>query len=280
MGCTLCQFFITSISSRKAYQTILCQPTSTVRYTFLQRMQRIFTVVSFVAFAGLGLLIAQVMGVDLPLIGSGGRPGLVWNVFASDVALVSGHAGNDSGAVCTDADGQATLTEAQVNATVAELVAQQLRRTGVTITILDEMDARLSGLRADVFLSLHSDSCVDLSGYKAASRDTSAIPDADARLIACIDQHYPAATGQSYHPDTITRDMIDYHAFKRIDPQTPAAILELGFLGGDRHLLENEPERVAAGVTQSILCFLNNAQQNSAQQNSEQQNNEQDDLTR
>lgn len=228
-----------------------------MRYSVLRRIQRTFTAVSFIAFLALGLLVARVVGVDLPLIGNDGRLGLVWRAFASDVALVSGHAGSDSGAVCMNANDQVTVTEADVNARVAALVAQQLRRAGVTVTMLTEKDVQLDGLVADVFLSLHSDSCVDLSGYKAAYRDDSSVNSEDARLVACIDQYYPAATGQRYHPDTITRDMINYHAFGRIAPQTPAAILEMGFLGGDQHLLVNEPDRVARGITQSILCFLN-----------------------
>jgi hypothetical protein len=33
-------------------------------------------------------------------------------------------------------------------------------------------------------------------------------------------------------------------------------ILELGFLGGDYDLLIGQPDLVARGVAQSLLCFL------------------------
>jgi hypothetical protein len=50
--------------------------------------------------------------------------------------------------------------------------------------------------------------------------------------------------------------MTEYHAFRRIAATTPAAILELGFLGGDGALLTEQPELPARGVSDAILCFL------------------------
>jgi len=42
------------------------------------------------------------------------------------VALISGHAGFDSGAICTDANGDVWLTEADINASITEQVTLQL----------------------------------------------------------------------------------------------------------------------------------------------------------
>ena len=50
----------------------------------------------------------------------------------------------------------------------------------------------------------------------------------------------------------------EYHAFSEIDPNTITAIIETGFLNLDREILTHETERVAGGVTQGILCFINN----------------------
>ena len=50
--------------------------------------------------------------------------------------------------------------------------------------------------------------------------------------------------------------MTYYHAFRKVLPTTPTAILELGFLGGDARLLTEEPELAAAGIRESIFCFL------------------------
>jgi N-acetylmuramoyl-L-alanine amidase len=52
--------------------------------------------------------------------------------------------------------------------------------------------------------------------------------------------------------------MTDYHAFSVIDPATPAAIIEAGFLNLDRDLLVNHPDVVADGVVSGIQCFINN----------------------
>ena len=59
-----------------------------------------------------------------------------------------------------------------------------------------------------------------------------------------------------FHPDTITFDMTEYHAFKEIDSQTPGAIIELGFMDADRELLTNNTARLAEALVQGILCFL------------------------
>ena len=50
--------------------------------------------------------------------------------------------------------------------------------------------------------------------------------------------------------------MTQYHAFRRVAPDTPAAILEMGFLGGDRQLLTEQADTVARGIADSLLCFL------------------------
>jgi N-acetylmuramoyl-L-alanine amidase len=124
------------------------------------------------------------------------------------------------------------------------------------VVILEEYDERLNNLVADVMLSIHADSCVNLSGYKAAHRLISPIPAIEAQLLHCIDDHYAAHTGLRPHPNTITHDMLAYHAFRRMHPQTPAAILEMGFLGGDGILLTQKSEQVADGVAASLRCFL------------------------
>jgi hypothetical protein len=38
--------------------------------------------------------------------------------------------------------------------------------------------------------------------------------------------------------------------------QTPAAIIELGFLNADRGIIAEQPELAAAGVANGILCFF------------------------
>lgn len=227
-----------------------------MRYQTLRRLQHIAIIFSLVALATIVLVVARVLGYAVPGLGGLIPQGLDSVAFTKNVALISGHAGNDSGAVCTNAEGQTTITEAAINADVAEHTAWLLRRAGADVLILDEFDARLAGLQSDVLLSLHADSCIDASGYKAARHANSAIGAAEDQLVACIDEHYAAVTGLPHHPNTITHNMTDYHAFRVIDPHTPAAIIELGFLGGDQDLLVNHADRVAQGIAESILCFF------------------------
>jgi N-acetylmuramoyl-L-alanine amidase len=193
--------------------------------------------------------------------GAGGGPGgllrrlgLPGGGTSRHIGIVAGHSGNDSGAVCPDG-----LTEAQVNLAVAEAVVRSLRRRGDTVDLLKEFDPRLRGYRADAFVSIHADSCeVDLSGYKVASLEGGS--DASQRLADCLWERYGAVTSLPPHPNTITYDMSRYHAFREISPTTPAAIIETGFLKGDRQLLEKEPGRAAEGIVAGLDCFLQDSE--------------------
>jgi N-acetylmuramoyl-L-alanine amidase len=227
-----------------------------MRYQALHRLQRIIAIISFASLITIGLIVARVAGLNLPGLNSLIPQGLVSAAFAKNVAIISGHAGNDSGAVCTDADNNTTVTEAEINADVAEHVSQRLRRAGADVLILEEYDPQLAGLQADVLLSLHADSCIDASGYKATRHPDSPIAAVEDRLVRCIDDVYANTTSLRRHADTITHDMTLYHAFRRIDPATPAAILEMGFIGGDQDLLVHRTDLVAKGVADSLLCFL------------------------
>ncbi len=172
------------------------------------------------------------------------------------IGIVSGHRGNDSGAVCADG-----LTEAQVNFDHAVRVASLLRAQGHTVDILDEFDPRLQGYVADALVSIHADSCAyinDLAtGFKVTRVLDSRLPEAEDRLIACLTARYQAATGLRFHANTVTYDMTRYHAFYEVAPTTPAAIIETGFLYLDRTILTRKAERVAQGIVDGILCYLN-----------------------
>lgn len=228
-----------------------------MRHHTLQSIQRYLVIISFLAVLGMGVVALRIAGYDLSIIPTWLPPGLLGVLFNRQIAIISGHAGNDSGAVCTDANGQTLVTEAATVAAIAEAVASQLRRGGAQVSILNEFDSRLDGLQADLLLSLHADSCIDASGYKFAHSSNPALsPQLLTKLSSCFDEHYAETTGLAPHPNTITHNMTDYHAFRKIAPQTPALILEVGFIGGDQSLLVEEPDRVARGITASIRCFF------------------------
>lgn len=174
------------------------------------------------------------------------------------IGIVAGHHGFDSGAVCEDG-----LTEAEINFDIAQRVAAMLRIRGYVVDVLEEYDTRLVNYRALLLLSIHADSCQyindEATGFKAARVLDSKVPEAEDRLVACLAEQYAARTGLRFHANSITPDMTSYHGFYEIAPDTPAAIIEVGFMYLDRPLLTEQPERVAQGIVDGIVCFLTGA---------------------
>lgn len=168
------------------------------------------------------------------------------------VGLIAGHWQSDSGATCPDG-----LEEVDLNLAIARRVAYILRKQGYSVEILPEFSPRLNGYRADALLAIHNDSCVqDLSGFKVARMTHASDPEVEDRLVRWLYQTYAEATGLVPHPNTITEDMREYHALRQAAPETPGAIIECGFMGGDRHLLTQEQDRVAVGIANGLIAFL------------------------
>lgn len=173
------------------------------------------------------------------------------------VALLAGHSGGaDPGAVCPDG-----LREVDVTSDVAQRARTILEARGYRVDILAEFDPRLNSAKRDyaprVFLAIHADSCVKYaSGYKVARATASATPDEDDRLVRCVTSEYFAATQLPFHADSITTDMTHYHALNEIDPKSPGAIIELGFLGSEHELLKNRRPVLAEGVANGIDDFI------------------------
>ncbi len=178
------------------------------------------------------------------------------------VGIVAGHNGNDSGAVCEDDNGNTTLTEADVNLKIANLVRDSLITQGYQVDLLNEFDTRLNGYRGVALVSIHNDSCEyvndEATGFKVAASMETRDTNRAQRLTACLVDRYQKATKLTFHAGSITADMREYHAFSEIDPNTITAIIETGFLYLDREVLTNETDKVANGITQGILCFINN----------------------
>jgi N-acetylmuramoyl-L-alanine amidase len=175
------------------------------------------------------------------------------------VGIVAGHWGNDSGAECPDG-----ATEQQVNLDIARRVTEKLRAKGVWTDLLQEFDSRLTNYRADVLVSLHADSCDPIdadppaSGFKVARSVASAIPTTEDRLVTCLIQEYAQATKMTFHENSITPDMTSYHSFSEVHADTPAAIIETGFLYLDYDIIVKQPDLPAQGIANGILCFLDN----------------------
>ena len=169
------------------------------------------------------------------------------------IGIVAGHHEYDPGAVCPDG-----LREADINLAVAERVVGRLRRKGYTVDLLSEFDERISGYKANVFLSIHADSCIPgLSGFKIARSETSAIPEIEDQLVESITTAYGEKTGLAFHANSISEHMRDYHAFREIAYDTPGAIIELGFMNDDRNILLYRQDRLSRSLVDGIQAFLN-----------------------
>ncbi len=196
------------------------------------------------------------------------------SIPAPRVAILAGHwspedpAGvatiHDTGAICADG-----LKEVVINKQVADQLETLLIKRGFSVALLAEFDPRLKSdspdFASDVFLSIHSDSCVSgadyplATGYKIAHAEPSLNPDADDRLVACLTRDYQGAVDPfklTFNRNTITTDMTQYHAFRKIAPTIPAAIIELGFLGRDREILTKHPDALARGLERGLTSFL------------------------
>jgi N-acetylmuramoyl-L-alanine amidase len=171
------------------------------------------------------------------------------------IGIVSGHHGNDSGAVCPDG-----LTEASVNYDIANRVAGEMRQRGYRVDVLDEFDPRLNDYRALLLLSIHADSCDyindEATGFKVAHVLDSRDPEQEDKLVQCISDRYAARTGLRFHKNSVTRDMTNYHGFYEVAPDTPAAIIETGFLRLDRAILTQRADLVAQGIIDGLMCYL------------------------
>ena len=176
------------------------------------------------------------------------------------IGLVVGHWSKgetlDPGALCLNNAGVAELSELEVNQDIAQRVATELENLGARVWLLEEKDERLRGLYADLALSLHADSCIDATGFKAAYTPGSAMQVESNVFVTCLREEYAASTGQDWHAYSITADMTHYHMHHKVANSTPAVILEMGFLGGDRQLLTKEQQKVSDGIVSSIRCFL------------------------
>jgi N-acetylmuramoyl-L-alanine amidase len=167
------------------------------------------------------------------------------------IGVISGHQGFDSGAICDDG-----RLEVETVAAIAQSVERRLRRSGAQVDLLDEYDARITGYAADALVSVHADSCIERSGFKVARWADSPTPELEDRLVRCLSDSYAAATGLPFDADTITEDMTRYHAFRKLAAETPAAIVEVGFLGGDWDLIGRRPNVAADGIVDGLVCFL------------------------
>ena len=146
-----------------------------------------------------------------------------------------------------------------MNLDIATRVQAGLEVLGYQVDLLDEFDSRLVVYKALAVLSIHNDSCVyindEATGFKVAGAVNSGARGETERLVSCLIDRYQARTGLKFHVNSITPDMTQYHTFYEVNPSTPVAIIEAGFLNLDRQILTEQSDRVAQGIIDGILCY-------------------------
>ncbi len=173
------------------------------------------------------------------------------------IGIVAGHSGpqNDPGAVCPNG-----VTERAVNHDIATRVKVGLEANGFHVDLLDEFDPRLQGYQALAVVSIHNDSCQYINdqatGFKVAGAVDTGAPDESKKLVACLTDRYAKRTGLPFHAGSVTPDMTSYHTFYEVNSATPIAIIETGFLNLDYKLLTEQPQKVAQGVIDGIICYV------------------------
>lgn len=151
-----------------------------------------------------------------------------------------------------------------VNYEVAKRVVANLRARGIDAEMLPTTIPE--DYKADAFVALHGDGSKNAkaTGFKAAHSTWSTNIDRDDVLVGDLVTSYGAATGLKEDRTTITDNMTDYYAFNyndykhSVSPDTPTALLEMGFLtnDSDRKIMLDQQDRMAQAVTDGITDFL------------------------
>jgi N-acetylmuramoyl-L-alanine amidase len=184
------------------------------------------------------------------------------------IGIVAGHSGGvDPGAVCTDSG----LTEVTINLEVATRVKEKLTAAGFDVDLLEEFDDRLAGYEALALVSIHADTCdyIDdnATGFKVAPALAVNNPEKSTRLAACLGNRYSQVTGLRFHQGSVSAHMSSYHTFEEIDLSTTAAIMEIGFMRLDEQILTQQPDLLAEGIAQGVLCYIYNEDASSTEGN-------------
>lgn len=225
----------------------------------------VFAATLFTAWTEPGLLpstLAETFGNAMPGIGSTPLPAFptLTPRPSPRIGIVAGHLGNDSGAVCPDELGG--VREVDINLDVASRVQANLQAEGYQVDLFNEFDERLLAYKSVALLSIHSDSCDyvndQATGFKVAAAMSTIYPEQAVRLTECVRARYQNITELEFHSGSVTNDMTSYHAFDEIDPQTPAAIIEIGFMNLDHQILTQRPDLIARGITDGLLCYIRN----------------------
>lgn len=184
------------------------------------------------------------------------------------IGLQVGHWKNDEFpdelAVLRNNDGthHKSITEVQVNLAIVNHAAKLLEAQGYTVDILPATVP--PDYKADAFITVHADGNPNRlkSGFKIATSAGDGSGQGK-KLVKLLKKEYKSVTGMGYDP-YITDNMTHYYAFAwwkfdhSIDPSTPSAIVETGYLTNtsDRKIIAKYPHLPAQAIAQAVTAFV------------------------
>ena len=155
------------------------------------------------------------------------------------------------------------VKEVDINLDIAKRIKAILEPKGIVVDVLPTTIP--PGYVADAFIALHGDGdgTGENSGFKMAYATRRTPYEQD--LLLAIKADYKAATGLTYDLARVSRGMLAYYAMSwqrtkySTAPHTPSVILEMGYVSndGDRELMTEHGDVVAAAIASGIVRFLN-----------------------
>jgi hypothetical protein len=155
--------------------------------------------------------------------------------------------------------------EWEVNLAIAQDTKNLLEKKGYVVDILPATVP--AGYQADIFIAIHADGNNDpsVSGFKVAPpwHDQTG---KSAQFANELERVYGEITRLKIDSN-VSKNMRGYYAFNyrrfdhSISPNTPAVIIETGFLTdpSDRRLIVDHPEKAADGIAQAVEDYFQNA---------------------
>ncbi|HAF62658.1 MAG TPA: hypothetical protein DCK95_10085 [Anaerolineaceae bacterium] len=174
---------------------------------------------------------------------------------SSTIGILVGHWKIDSGAVCENG-----IVEADVNEAIANQVSSKMNALGYPVKLLSQNDLDLINYRGPVLIALFSGSCEEQpenkSGFTIGTTLSTSDLNTSNALAVCMGEIYQSSTKLDFTYQIISLDHPAYPLFDMVNPQTPMIYLEMGSLLYDQAVLIDNSEKVANGIVNGILCYL------------------------
>lgn len=148
------------------------------------------------------------------------------------------------------------LTEPGVNLIITQQVAELLRQAGHQVELLPAVIP--DGYRADLVVAIHSDGGpTSRRGFFSDRSIHSRVAAQADRLVKALNEEYARETGIPYVYRG-TPGTKQYYGYYDVDPATPMALIEDGFLTNaeDRKIIVDDPARAARGIFKGIQRYL------------------------